>query len=63
MAQNDGESKGNLNNSWCQVSILRMRGMENNILSVTIDPNFVNVTRISKQKERIVSVSYISKQK
>ncbi len=36
LAQNDGESIGNLNYSWCQVSILRLRGMENNILSVAI---------------------------
>ncbi len=36
MAQNDGESIDNLNYSWCQVSIPRMHGMENNILSVVI---------------------------
>ncbi len=36
LAQNDGESIGNLNYSWCQVSIMRMRGMEHNILSVAI---------------------------
>ncbi len=28
LAQNDGESIGNLNNDWHQVSILRTRGME-----------------------------------
>ncbi len=36
LAQNDVESIGNLKYSWRQVSILRMRGMENNILSVAI---------------------------
>ncbi len=48
LAQNDGESIGNLNYRWHQVSILRMCGMENNILSVAINPSFV----ISKQKDR-----------
>ncbi len=36
LAQNDGESIGNLNYSQRQVSILRMCGRENNILSVAI---------------------------
>ncbi len=44
LAQNDGESTVNLNYTWRQVSIQRMRGMENNILSVAI-------SLISKQKE------------
>ncbi len=44
LAPNDGESIGNLNYSWRQVSILRMRGLENNILSVAI-------SLISKLKE------------
>ncbi len=42
MAQNDGESIGNLNYSWSQISILDMRGLENNILLVAIDPSFVS---------------------
>ncbi len=36
LAQNDGENIGYLNYSWHRVSILRMRGMENHILSVAI---------------------------
>ncbi len=34
LAQNDGERIGNLNYSWRQVSILCMRGMENNVIVI-----------------------------
>ncbi len=44
LAQNDNKSIGNLNYSWRQVSILHLRVMENNILSVATDPSFVSVS-------------------